>query len=429
MFNEQTLNWNNVTFLLFLVLVVYHSVDHVLPSLIVVYIIAAYMVYVQEEVNVLIHALDPPITQSLTQSLNHSRTQSPDYPITHSIPQSLIRSFTLDTILSIDGCHIEHNGKRGVYAYHTCTLYMKDSIVSGTESDELAAIDVWSCSGDISCRITPSNTPLTDDGLNAADHDPPNSIHTAGSGGSEYDELSSSSHIGQTITDTNPIPSTRTFLSTPLGSSTITPLSVDFKSIKSSIHTPGQLSVYLSNCQIYDNKGIGIRIIHQNDDGLNGMIDNCCCYHNMRGNYVTFQHNLSTTTSTTNVIAEEVIDESDQQQRNTPQDLSSTRIYIWEYERDDPLNKNEHGWKSYDATVACFLEQQWHLYLQKQQPIVKTSPECLDDEDDDENNSSSVHSFSLCSPYEKYFIDLKTMIQTNLETHYTRRIHRRLQVS
>ena len=377
------------------------------------------MVYVQEEVNVLTHSL----THSLTDSLIHS--------LIPSFLRSFIHSFTADTILSIDDCRIEQNGNRGVYAYHNCTLYMKDSVVTGTESKELAAIDVWSCSGDMSCRITPPNAPLTDESLNEYAYDQPNNTHTTCNDGSEFDELPSR-HIDRMIAGTNPVPSACTFLSTQLGTSSSTPLPIDFKSIKSSIHLTGQLSIYLSNCTINNNNGIGIRMINEKAEGLSGIIDNCSCYDNMKGNYITFQHNFPATTNTSTtamIAAEEIIDNNDSQPSKTQQELSF--IYIWEYERDDPLNTMEHGWKAYDTIVMCFLEQQWHLYLQRKQSTKETTLDCLDavdDEDYDENNIPTLHSFSLCSPYDKYFIDFETMIQTNSETHYTRRIHRRLQV-
>ena len=348
-------------------------------------------------------------------------------PLTCSFNR-LFFPFTVDTILSIDDCRMEQNGKRGVYAYHTCTLYMKDSIVTGTESNDLAAVDIWSCSGDVSCRITPSNTPFIDDDVNAYDHNQSNNnTHTTENDGSLHDNVGeelSSSPIDRTIIDINPISSAYTLLSTQLGISSIIPQPIDFKSTKSSFIVPGQLSIYLSNCKIYDNCGIGIRIIHQKDDGLSGIIDNCSCYNNMKGNYITFQHDLPAViscTSTTGIIAEETMNNINSQQQNTQQVLSC--ICIWEYERDDPLNMHEQGWKSYDTTVMCFLEQQWHRYLERP---TKLSVECLDTEEDDGNIISSLHTFTLCSPYDKYIIDLEIMTQTNSETHYTRRIRRRL---
>lgn len=68
------------------------------------------------------------------------------------------------TVLSIADSKIIDCGIRGVYAYHNVDFSMTDTVISGTKSCEHAAVDLWGCSLETSCRNTDSSaTDSTDD--------------------------------------------------------------------------------------------------------------------------------------------------------------------------------------------------------------------------------------------------------------------------
>jgi hypothetical protein len=188
------------------------------------------------------------------------------------------------TVLTLKSCEIVRSGVRGLYAYHNVTLALEDTIITKTNSCDHAAIDLWGCSLENSCRDN-SNTAEIDTGdiasgeLRYADSDTKSNLFDK-----EVGNVGGSSSNGVEADCPKEANCALDCFS----------LNQDYDANSFSykfpcpIRSEDNLNVSIIRCTIADNNGLGLRIRQGCSSGrgsrIDGMISKCSLHNNAVGN-------------------------------------------------------------------------------------------------------------------------------------------------
>lgn len=372
------------------------------------------------------------------------------------------------TFLSLTACSIISSGIRGIYAYHNVSLIMTDTLVSGTNSSDHAALDLWSCSLKSSCRDQGSNDPgiaqidIVDHASQAQIQFETNRIPITANIDNDRESIACGMQKKdlKLLHPFNKLPENSLISFELAGSAT------------------DSLNVKLLRCVISGNMGVGLRI-RQGQPGsgnsrIRGSVLNCSLHDNTQGNFIEIvdevddkqsdvhdTHDsdslsadfISSADSSSSVVAGTDIAAIDEKHR------VKMSVMVWEFERDDPAaipNGTPQGtassWRGYDSSVSAFIESKHRSYQKRCgvidetiaassrdveitsdlcstislscDSILQTTKEDSVDSDNDSQFAAKSESSTILlpDPYSRYVIDFRTMQQTNLETHYMRAV-------
>ena len=381
------------------------------------------------------------------------------------------------TTLTLKSCEIMRSGFRGLYAYHNVTLNLEDTIITKTKSCDHAAIDLWGCSLENSCRDS-SNHGEIDAGDNVSGE----LIHVGSDSRANISDKElgtiGSSNIG-VEDDNSKVANYAPNCSSP--NRHHDPNSFSFK-FPCPVRSEDNLNVSIMRCTISDNSGLGLRIRQGCSGGRGSRIDgeilDCYLYDNAAGNVLQIEgdiyYNMMVSDGsaaaelnqpkripiTYPVIGTALLPES----ANPPlcsSSASGTHI-AWEYERDDPSTTKTSQSSQYVSVPVGSCSGSWHPYESSVSEHVQSKHEefqiriskaiansccqskksaeadrhAVSDNDNDDDNSDCGSDCSeersngylrdseirLPEPFSKYTIDFLSMQQTNTETHYTRSV-------
>jgi Right handed beta helix region/WWE domain len=369
------------------------------------------------------------------------------------------------TILTLKSCEIMRSGIRGLYAYHNVTLTLEDTIITKTKSCDHAAIDLWGCSLENSCRDN-SNTAESDTGdifsgeLHNSDSDAKSNIPDK-----ELSNMGGSSSNGVEVApDCSSL------------NQHYDPNSFSYK-FPCPIRSEDNLNVSIIRCTILDNSGLGLRIRQGCSSGrgsrIDGVISNCCLHDNAVGNVLQIVGVLcydmmvpdgspaaklyqpNTIPTAYPVLRNSLLSET-VSPPVCPSSASGTHI-AWEFERDDPSSNASQSapqsscsssWHPYESSVSDHVQSkhaEFKIRISKAmadsccqlQKSADLDPRVVSDNDDNDDDDSDCGSecleekstrplrdseIRLPEPFSKYTIDFLSMQQTNTETHYTRSV-------
>jgi Right handed beta helix region/WWE domain len=384
------------------------------------------------------------------------------------------------TVLSLQGCHITSSGIRGLYAYHNVSLSMSDTTVTNTLSCDHAAVDLWGCDVESLCRDTDQG----DTDIIEADTIDASTILIADVNWSSLvsDEMQSTLDVAAITLD-------ETFSDIHIEKSHSEEPSPDTEYSRKFKHSSSlqNLSLKMVDCVICDNNGLGLRIRHGRGGGdgrISGSIVSCNLHRNRGGNVheITDQIQSSPNSSqqqngslTETVQSTRFLDldpavgifRNKELVSRTDNDRFLSRVFVWEYERDDPSinivpNRpvvcpeiGRSTWQEFDSSLSEYIQSSYELYLTNAKAplrIVSSASHEIendrslghsnhnrnnnddndDDDDSDDDDGSGIvdHELQNCTvrlpePFVKYVVDFKRMQQTNTHTHYMRAIRRR----
>ena len=388
------------------------------------------------------------------------------------------------TVINLKSCDIISSGTRGVYAYHNVTLHMSDTSITNTQSAEHAAVDLWGCSLESSCRDVDSRSGITDSGstdtlitdtgtatVATANYDAVHALNQKQNVIAKYslrnDKMAATLSSEARITQTNqPILTCSSFLN----------YSCTFSEVKKAANS---LNITLVRCNISGNKGLGLRTRQCKSYGhgsqIIGSIVNCDLQNNDCGNVLEIidsddhQINSDFVDKAAEVEKCDMRSAGDSPAHQHPLNIQSRNLanksIIWEFERDDhdpsaefipysSVSRSLKGtWQAYDTAISLFIQKKYDIFLDRTNKSCsnaschfkeKGAGARMDDElhnwcdgigqkkNDNDNEGSDDEELQLtCSdivlpvPYERYQIDFILMQQTNTETYYMRSIRQR----
>eukprot|EP00596_Hydrurales_sp_CCMP1899_P010282 CAMPEP_0119047116 /NCGR_PEP_ID=MMETSP1177-20130426/51062_1 /TAXON_ID=2985 /ORGANISM="Ochromonas sp, Strain CCMP1899" /LENGTH=328 /DNA_ID=CAMNT_0007021235 /DNA_START=930 /DNA_END=1916 /DNA_ORIENTATION=- len=326
---------------------------------------------------------------------------------------------------------------------------MMDSIISGTKSSEHAAVDLWGCSLETSCRNVDSSivddSDIKVDEVIRSDNDgiintnddsiDPSALDSAVSSSSDgnYRRESETSSIANSKMD---IEHRYSIIDIAGEGNAATPNYIS-KENKRAIQDT--LNVKLLNCKISGNKGIGLRMRQGRDCGgslITGFITDCQIRDNEAGDVLRINEdysientieNLGDTDSTISVAIKKSNGGS-----HTDKIRKSIPTAVWEFERDDSSSSKGGDWMAYDALSSKFLQRKYEVFLRsinknprKVDPTIELDSSSSSSDDGKSKKKYCSKRILLPFPLSRYEVDFSLMQQTNGDTHYMRAVRRR----
>jgi hypothetical protein len=322
---------------------------------------------------------------------------------------------------------------------------MMDSIISGTKSSEHAAVDLWGCSLETSCRNVDASivddSDIKVDGVIRNDNDgiintnddsvDPSALDSAVSSSLKPPLLSSdnslksstSNNIPINALDNNNIGRTSGIHADSTSSSdgdhrmesetsSIANSGMDIEHRYSIIDiaeecnaaTPhyfsnekkraiqDTLNVKLLNCKISGNQGIGLRMRQGRDSGgglITGFITDCQIRDNEAGDVLRINEDYSIENTIENLGDTDstisVAIKKSNGGSHTDKIRKSIPTAVWEFERDDSSSSKGGDWMAYDALSSKFLQRKYEVFLRS----INKNPRKVDPTIELDSSSSS----------------------------------------